>query len=75
MLPLYVVESAGPSLFGRSLLASIRSEWVGVYQDNDVYLTLRGAGAAKSVFEEGKGKLKGHEAKKSINSSARPWSW
>ncbi len=69
VLPLYIVESAGPSLFGRNWLTLIRPEWESIKTLTSTPLS-EVLERHKSVFEEGLGKLKGHEAK--VDSSAQP---
>lgn len=69
-LPLLVVAGAGPSLFGRNWLTTIRLDWklIGAIAHQSSVAQL--LGAYSEVFREGLGKLIEHEATIQVDPTA-----
>ena len=68
-LPILVVAGAGPSLFGRNWLTTIRLDWKSIGAIAHLAQLL---GAYSEVFREGLGKLIGHEATIQVDPTAQP---
>jgi len=71
-LPLIVVTGTGPSLFGRNWLTTICLDWKSIGTVSDKTALTQLLEKYWDIFEEGLGKLIGHEAKIHVDPNAQP---